>query len=173
MKNNELKHCCEVLLQKELTIAFAESATAGRVSAEFSLMQDAGQFLKGGFVCYDACLKEEALGVSPELIKKFTPESAEVTAAIAKGLEKLIRADLHVGITGLTAPGGSETAEKPVGTMFIHINMAGKTLVSERALFIGSPEEIIMQTTFHTATLLNSHLQGEQPAGTASQRPTY
>lgn len=173
MRNNELKRCCELLLQKKLTIAFAESATAGRVSSEFSLMEDAGKFLKGGFVCYDACLKEETLAVSPELIKKFTPESAEVTAAIAKGLEKLIAADIHVGITGLTAPGGSETEQKPVGTMFIHINLAGKTLVTERVLFNGLPEEIILQTTNHTAKLLSDHLQGGQLKEHTTQKPNY
>ncbi len=58
MKNNELKRCCELLLQNNLTIAFAESATAGRITSEFSLMHDAGKFLRGGFVCYNAGLKE-------------------------------------------------------------------------------------------------------------------
>jgi nicotinamide mononucleotide (NMN) deamidase PncC len=41
----------------------------------------------------------------------------EVTEAIARGLTTLIPADIHIGITGLPCPGGSETAEKPIGTM--------------------------------------------------------
>lgn len=40
--------CGELLVKNKLTIAFAESATAGRISAEFALIPDAGKFLKGG-----------------------------------------------------------------------------------------------------------------------------
>lgn len=69
----------KLLIANRLTLAFAESATAGRAAAEFSLVKNAGKLLKGGLVCYDACLKEDILGVPSELIKKYTPESAEVT----------------------------------------------------------------------------------------------
>ena len=79
MLNADIVRCSELLLAKKLTIAFAESATAGRAAAEFSMMPDAGKFLKGAFVCYDACLKEEVLMVPKKLIEEYTPESMEVT----------------------------------------------------------------------------------------------
>ncbi|WP_018629123.1 CinA family protein [Niabella aurantiaca] len=146
MMKQDLIECAALLLKEKQTIAFAESATAGRLTAEFALLPDAGSFLKGGFVCYDASVKEEVLSVTPELVKRYTPESAEVTAAITRGLMPLIPADIHVGVTGLTAPGGSETPEKPVGTMFVCGMMAGVTVFSERVVFSGSPEKIILQT---------------------------
>ncbi len=96
-----------------------------------------------------------------------------MTAAIAAGLEQLIPADIHVGITGLTAPGGSETKEKPVGTMFIHMNKAGKTWIVEEALFHGLPEEIINQTTIHVAKLLTAHLQEGLAIDATTQKPRY
>ncbi|MBO9596000.1 MAG: CinA family protein [Niabella sp.] len=151
MMKQYLMECGKRLMEQQLTIAFVESATAGRLTAEFALLPDAGNFLKGGFVCYDASLKERVLKVSPELVKKYTPESAEVTEAITKGLIPLIPADIHVGITGLTAPGGSETPEKPVGTMFIYGMKAGTRIFSERMEFQGSPEAIILQTISYTA----------------------
>lgn len=52
-----IQRAARLLLEKNLTIAFAESATAGRLSSEFSLPDDAGKYLKGAIVCYDACLK--------------------------------------------------------------------------------------------------------------------
>src|SRR5690606_30231277 len=129
---------------------FAESATAGRVTSEFSLIPDSGKFLKGGFICYDACLKQDVLGVPEALISEYTPESAEVTAAIARGLSLLIPADIHIGITGLPAPGGSETPEKPVGTMFIHGIIKGNTTIfSARPVFQGTADEIILQPVHH------------------------
>jgi len=154
----EIISCGELLIEKGFTIAFAESATGGRLSAEFALVADAGKFLKGGLVCYDASLKESLLEVSQDLVKRYTPESAEVTEAITKGLAKLIEADLHVGVTGLVCPGGSESEEKPVGTIFIHALLSGKTLFSERSFFLGTPEEIVMAATQQAARFLVSYL---------------
>src|SRR4051812_1848426 len=102
MNDLKLQECGKELIMQGLTIAFAESATAGRLSAEFSMVQDSGKFLKGGLVCYDASLKKDILGVPKELIKKYTPESAEVTAELAKRLPSLIKSDIQVAVTGLT-----------------------------------------------------------------------
>lgn len=110
--------CSEILVSRQLTIAFAESATAGRITAEFSLSPQSGKVLKGGIVCYDAYIKEDLLKIPHELIEKYTPESAEVTAALAKSLKNFIDADITIGITCFTTPGGSETDTKPVGTVF-------------------------------------------------------
>ncbi|WP_300601235.1 CinA family protein [Niabella sp.] len=146
-----LMECGKQLKERKLTIAFAESATAGRLTAEFALLPGAGDFLKGGFVCYDASLKERVLNVAAALVERYTPESEAVTEAITRGLVPLIPADIHVGITGLPAPGGSETPEKPVGTMFIYGMKAGVQLFSDRVVFAGSPEAIILQTIIYTA----------------------
>jgi len=64
-----LLSCGKLLIAKDLTIAFAESAIAGKMAAEFSLVPDAGKFLKGGLICYDAQLKSDILHVPESLIK--------------------------------------------------------------------------------------------------------
>lgn len=157
--NSFLNRCGKLLIERKLSIAFAESATAGRLAAEFALLPNAGKFLIGGIVCYNVGVKEEHLKVPKQMITKFTPESAEVTRAMAKGLIDFIKADLHVAITGLPAPGGSETAEKPVGTMFICAFFKEKVLFEERIVFNGRPEEIIQQTVHHAAKTLLKYLQ--------------
>lgn len=164
MVSDTLKQVGRLLVESRLTLAFAESATAGRLSAEFSLIDDAGDFLKGGIACYDACIKENLLKVGHDLIEKFTPESMEVTKAITEGLGRLIPSDIHIGITGLTCPGGSETEEKPVGTMFIYALKGGMHLFSERVNFSGNREKIVSQTIERTAVLMVQHLNlNEQP----------
>jgi len=150
--------CGELLIKHQLTIAFAESATAGRLSAEFALVPEAGKFLKGGVVCYDAELKCSLLGVPESQLNAFTPESEIVTCLITSGLQKLIPADIHIGCTGLTAPGGSETAEKPVGTMFLYAIKDHELLFSERTVFQGNPEEIVRQTVEFLAQHLHGYL---------------
>jgi nicotinamide-nucleotide amidase len=160
MLNQDIIQCSELLIDKQLTIAFAESASAGRMAAEFSMVPNAGKFLKGGLVCYDASLKEEILKVPKSLIDEFTPESVEVTKALAFQLKKLIPADLHVAITGLPAPGGSENSEKPVGTMFIAAVYRGEELFMEKKIFNGEPEEIILHSIYFTAQMLVNKLTG-------------
>jgi nicotinamide-nucleotide amidase len=147
-----------VLLKSGLYIAFAESATAGRAAAEFSLACNAGKFLTGGLVCYDARLKTAMLDVPESMIERYTPESREVTEAIARGLSKLMPADVHVGITGLPCPGGSESVEKPVGTMFLSAIKGGTMLFSERQVFQGEHGQIVLQTVCWAAELLAKHL---------------
>jgi nicotinamide-nucleotide amidase len=61
-----------------MTIAFAESATAGCLCSEFALAPESGDILKGGIVCYDATLKETILKVPKTLIDKFTAESEKL-----------------------------------------------------------------------------------------------
>ena len=98
-------------------------------------------------------MKKELLRIPKDLIEKFTPESAEVTKAMANSFCKLAESDICVAITGLTSPGGSETPEKPVGTIFVHIIFPNKQLAS-RFVFEGSPEEIVDQAIEEIASLI-------------------
>ena len=156
----EVLQCARLLAQKKLSFAAAESATAGRLCAEFALTPHSGQILVGGLVCYDAGIKEQLLKVSASLVDKYTPESAEVTEAMAKGLSRLVKAEIHIAITGLVSAGGSETKEKPVGTMFMHILM-GKQELKLRKVFDGKPNEVILQTIDYIAAELCVFLKGK------------
>ena len=157
MAESKIKACSKLMADQELTIAFAESATAGWLCSEFSLTEESGTVLKGGIACYDADLKISLLGVPQQLIDEFTPESMEVTAEMARRLPKLIPSDIQVAVTGLTTPGGSETAEKPVGTMFVYALIKDQP-VSFRKVFKGSCEEVIHQTIEATAEMLTKAL---------------
>lgn len=157
MPSTIVMQCSQALSERQFTIAFVESATAGRLSAEFSMCPESGKILKGGLVCYDASLKESILHVPKDMLRYFTPESAEVTRELAERLQTFIPADLHIAVTGLTCPGGSETTEKPVGTMFIHLCTRRKS-ISVREIFSGRPEEIVLQCIDRIAELILSEL---------------
>lgn len=158
MAEQKIAECGKLLANKGLTIAFAESATAGWLCSEFALAPDSGAILKGGIVCYDASIKEYLLKVPHEIIEEYTPESAEVTKEITEKLKNLIKADIHVGVTGLTTPGGSETEDKPVGTVFVHIICKDKH-IPHRRVFKGDAEAIIHQTVDCVAQLLMDELE--------------
>lgn len=153
MAESKIGICSRLMAERGLTVAFAESATAGWLCSEFALTEESGKVLKGGIACYDANLKVQLLKVPQELIDKFTPESMEVTREMAYRLAKMIDSDIQITVTGLTTPGGSETPEKPVGTMFVFTLINGRE-ASFRKVFTGSCEEIIHQTIEATAELL-------------------
>ena len=157
MAESKISICSKLMAAQGLTIAFAESATAGWLCSEFALTEESGQVLKGGITCYDADLKVSLLKVPQKLIDEFTPESMEVTREMAYRLRDLIESDIQVTVTGLTTPGGSETAEKSVGTMFVFTLIRGKE-VSFRKVFAGTCEEVIHQTIEATAELLAAGL---------------
>ena len=145
--------CSKAIAEKDWNIAFAESATAGRMSAEFAMNPYSGAILRGGIVCYDVFIKEQILNVPHSSIEKYTPESAEVTQLLAQQAAKIFNSKITVAITGLTSPGGSETEEKPVGTIFFHIITPTKK-ISHHEVFQGTPEEIVLKAVDKTANLI-------------------
>lgn len=158
MCSDKVNTCANLLSDRKLQIAFIESATAGRMCSEFALTECSGDILLGGLACYSVPIKEQLLKVPDHLIKTYTPESAEVTKALAQGGSQLFNADVTVAVTGLTCTGGSETEEKPVGTMFLHIKYK-ESEKAYREVFKGTASEIILQTIDRTAELITEHLQ--------------
>jgi nicotinamide-nucleotide amidase len=63
MAETKISICSKLMAAQGLTIAFAESATAGWLCSEFALTEESGKVLKGGIACYDADLKVKLLGV--------------------------------------------------------------------------------------------------------------
>jgi nicotinamide-nucleotide amidase len=149
--------CSKAIKKHGFTLAVAESVTAGRLASEFSLTNDSGEILKGGLVCYDARLKEDILGIERAMIEKFTPESAEITEELAFRLRDFIKSDIQVAVTGLTTPGGSENADKPVGTIFIHVLIQDNS-IAVREVFSGNPQQIVLQAVDLAARTIHDQL---------------
>ncbi|MCE3259161.1 MAG: hypothetical protein K0S12_802 [Bacteroidetes bacterium] len=139
--NHLINTFIKTLLQKQLTLALAESMTCGLAAHKLSTVKGTSEVLKGGVVCYNEDVKKDLLKVPVSLIKRHTCESKEVTERLAKNLAGLIKADIHAAVTGLASGGGSESKEKPVGTVFFCIKM-GSRLYHERRLFRGTPLQI-------------------------------
>jgi nicotinamide-nucleotide amidase len=129
------------LRKKKLTLALAESMTCGLAAHKLSNVVGTSDVLKGGITCYTPEIKIKVLGISIKIIEAYTCESQEVTNALAKNLRKLIKADICAAITGLASPGGSETKDKPVGTVFLSFFYKGK-VYAQKKILKGTPTEI-------------------------------
>lgn len=146
MSNSELNELVAILNKKKLSVAFAESVTAGYVGCQFSKALKVSEVYKGSIVAYQEVIKSQLLGVSKRTLEKYTAESQEVTNEMALGIQNLYNVDIAVAVTGLANPGGSESPSKPVGTVFITILYSDKRY-EFRELFSGDREEIIAQST--------------------------
>ena len=103
---------------RNLTLATAESCTAGLVAHLVTEIAGSSDYFRGGLVTYADDVKESLAGVSPDVLRAHGAVSAQVALAMAEGARTSLRADLAVGITGIAGPGGG-SADKPVGLTYI------------------------------------------------------
>jgi nicotinamide-nucleotide amidase len=151
----------DLLRERGLTLALAESCTGGLLSTRLTDVPGASAVLERAFVTYANRAKVEEAGVDPALLERHGAVSEEVSAALAAGAATVAVADVGVGITGIAGPGGG-TAEKPVGLVFVAIHGAAGTRV-RRNLFPGSRERVRFQATQVALEMLRRGLLGLPP----------
>jgi nicotinamide-nucleotide amidase len=140
-RNSQVKRFISTLIERNLSLAFAESMTCGLAAHQLSTVKGTAEVLQGSVVCYTGEMKNRALGVSMTAIRRHSAESQQVTNLMAEKLVSVVKADVYAAITGLAAPGGSETVTKPVGTVFFAVRYRNKTH-SKRVVYRGTPLEI-------------------------------
>jgi nicotinamide-nucleotide amidase len=115
------------LLERGLTIATAESCTAGLLAGRLTDRPGSSAYVLGGLVVYSNEAKHALAGVPTELIDRVGAVSAEVATALAAGARERLGADVGVGITGIAGPDGG-TPEKPVGTVHFCASTAQRSV---------------------------------------------
>jgi nicotinamide-nucleotide amidase len=118
------------MADKGLTLSVAESCTGGYVSHLITQHEGSSQVFLGGAITYSNDLKEEILGVKNETIYQFGAVSQETATEMVEGALRQFKSDYALAITGIAGPGGG-TLEKPVGTVWIAVANANKTVVKK------------------------------------------
>jgi nicotinamide-nucleotide amidase len=138
-------------------IATAESCTAGMLAARLTDLAGSSAYVVGGVVAYANEAKVAALQVNPDLIAEHGAVSAEVAEAMAAGAIRRFGADTAVAITGVAGPGGG-TQEKPVGTVWFCVMLAGGPTVTRRVQVPGERPDVRERSTTVAMHLLRRTL---------------
>ncbi len=141
-------------------IATAESCTAGMISARLTDRPGSSAYVAGGVVAYANDAKSALLGVDPGLIRAHGAVSAEVAEAMAAGALDRFGADTAIATTGIAGPGGG-TEEKPVGTVWFCIMLAGGPTVTRCLRIPGERPDVRERSTAVALHLLRQALTGK------------
>ncbi|WP_415324167.1 CinA family protein [Candidatus Pelagibacter sp. Uisw_127] len=121
------------LIQKKLTVSFAESCTGGMLSSAITSVSGSSKIFNIGLVTYSNKAKVDILKVPKKIISKYGAVSNECCLSMVKKISKISKANISVSITGVAGPTGG-TKLKPVGLVYIGIKKGNKIIV-QKSLF--------------------------------------
>ena len=135
----------KILVEKNLTIATAESCTGGLVSSTLINYPGISSVFMEGCVTYSNESKINRLGVSENTLIKYGAVSEETAMEMAEGIAKNLNTNVAISTTGIAGPGGG-TEDKPVGLVYIGIYINGKTTV-KKYILQGNRQDIRLRAT--------------------------
>lgn len=147
----------ELLLEKNITIAVAESLTGGMVASRLISYPGISEVFLEGFVTYSNEAKMNTLNVKRETLEKYGAVSEETAKEMAYGAAQAAGTDIGISTTGIAGPdGGSE--EKPVGLAYVCVYYKGKFNVN-KILATGSREIIRDRAATSALDLVRSTIE--------------
>jgi nicotinamide-nucleotide amidase len=140
----------DLLRERGLTLAIAESVTGGLAAARLSAVPGTGHVFRGALVAYASEIKFALLGV---------PEGPVVCAsaaqAMAAGVRKLLGAEVGLASTGVAGP--SEQDGQPMGTVFLGLAL-GERVEAKEVRLPGDPDRIRQYAVISVLDLLRRRL---------------
>ncbi|OGM47312.1 competence/damage-inducible protein CinA [Aspergillus bombycis] len=155
----------QMLGQADQTLGVAESLTAGGVMAALTSVPGSSAVFRGGVVSYATPLKQQLLGVDPQLITIRGVIDPSVATQMADGARKITTCGNSatawgIGTTGVAGPASQDG--KPVGTVYIGIASPTGTRAWGPFNFPGTRERIREATVLEGLSRLRQELVAYQ-----------
>jgi nicotinamide-nucleotide amidase len=115
----------KLLVEKNKTVATAESCTAGNIAYSLCLIPGASEYFLGAVVAYSYEAKQNILGVQQQTLLKQGAVSEACVIEMLKGAIAVNNTDYGIAVSGIMGPGGG-LPDKPVGTVWIAVGSATK-----------------------------------------------
>lgn len=106
------------LRERGFALAAAESCTGGLLSHRITNVPGSSDYYLGSVTAYANAVKEQLLEVPRDVLETWGAVSRETALMMARGVRRLLGADLALSVTGIAGPGGG-TPSKPVGLTYI------------------------------------------------------
>lgn len=147
----------ELLKEKGLMVATAESCTGGRIAARFTQQAGASAYFKGGVVAYSNEVKMSQLKVKEITLKQYGAVSEETALEMVNGVCCALGAECGLATTGIAGPTGGVPG-KPVGTVWIAVKCKEK-VVTRLLNYNHGRETNIERACNHAFVMLMEQLQ--------------
>ena len=147
----------DTLRHKKKTLAVAESCTGGYIGHLITSLAGSSDYFNGGIIAYADEIKKNVLKVDEKTLEAKGAVSREVAEQMSEGVRKRLKADFGVATTGIAGPAGG-SLEKPVGTVWISVSSAEKT-ISEHFLFGNNRERNIRRAALSSLNMLRNMLE--------------
>jgi nicotinamide-nucleotide amidase len=126
------KKTVELLKQKSLKIATAESCTGGMVSTYITAVSGASKVFEMGLTTYSNRIKNEILKVEKQTLDTIGAVSHDTAKQMAENICTLSSADIGVSVTGVAGPDSQDGYS--AGTVFIGLCYNGNTTVKKLSI---------------------------------------
>lgn len=146
----------KLLIERNLTLALAESCTGGLIASRLTDVPGASASLMCGIISYSNESKIKILGVKDDTIKSYGAVSSQTAEEMAIGAKRKSATDIGLSITGIAGPDGG-TPEKPVGLCYIGIAI-GDMVRSQKFIFPGNRKKIKWSSSSKALDLLRREL---------------
>jgi len=145
-----------------LTVITAESCTGGLIAALLSHGEQASDCLHGGFVVYTKAQKTAALGVSADLLARYSAVHALVAREMVSGALERSDASLAVSVTGVLGPDADED-DNPPGLVYLGVGRRGVEPQVIQRSYKGKPPDAVRRSILVEAlTLLQQQATGNK-----------
>lgn len=135
----------DLFWRENMTLATAESCTAGSIASIITAIPGSSRFYKGGIIAYSEETKINLLGVNPNTLATKGVVSEEIAIEMAKGAMKSMNSDCAVATTGIAGPTGG-TVDTPVGTVWIAVATKDNILTMKASGDEGRNKNIVNAT---------------------------
>ena len=139
-----------LLSEQKLTLAVAESCTGGLIGHRLTQVPGSSAYVDRVAVTYSNRAKVEMLGVPSGVIERHGAVSADVAAAMARGIRERSGAAVGVSVTGIAGPGGA-TESKPVGLVYVGLDGGPGEGLTKEFRFHGGDRAVIKQRSSQAA----------------------
>ncbi|MBT8234747.1 MAG: competence/damage-inducible protein A [Bacteroidia bacterium] len=137
-----------LLSEKGLTLATAESFTGGKIAELITTVPGASAYFLGSVVSYATEVKENVLGVPQKLISTHSVVSAEVAKEMAVSVKNMMKSDFAIATTGNAGPTKGDS-DSDIGT--VYIALASPQGVIAECFTMGNHRIRIVQKSVHKA----------------------